>query len=162
MIFPTTTGQKLDLAIGNGLLFISLSDITNCWRWWSIWMVITCMHYAFQFCNGASSHIFPPFPKISNSLRKFILTQSHGSFLQMATRRPMSMKGLCLVSSARGQGLRFSTFYCRVLLPGFTSGFWLLMSIIVSDHISCGKATYYHLWRRILCPNTNPDPPNPT
>jgi len=42
-------------------------------------------------------------------------------------------------------GLRFSTFYCRVLLPGFTIGFLLLMPIIVSDHISFGKATCYHL-----------------
>ena len=53
-------------------------------------------------------------------------------------------------------------FYCRVLLPGFTPGFWLLMLIIVFDHISSGKATSSCLSRRILCLNTNPDPSNPT
>ena len=46
--------------------------------------------------------ILPPFHKSRNDLPKSTVTWSIDNFLQLTTRNPMSIKGLCRVSPAMG------------------------------------------------------------
>ena len=48
--------------------------------------------------------LLPPFQKSRNASPQSTVTGSLGSFLRMTTRRPFSMKGQRLVSSARAHG----------------------------------------------------------